>query len=695
MVFHYVQNIMRVLWAVLAKHYNTRYHKSSLRLTGVDRCGSERWCYSPPNNILTSDFGCPDWITSLDTITLTHLKMYAKDMKSKSVFSSIKLFVLCHGLLQLTQLLYSSYFKSTITTIERRFGLSSFSSGTISSLHEVGNTVLIVFVSYLGGRVHRPRLIGLGGILMSISALILALPHFLSQPYAFDSALHDRQDLCSVKVNSNMTESCGMSETKRIADTNNLWLLMAIAQLLFGVGSVPIQPFGISYVDDFAGRGNSPLYIAILFAVSVFGPVFGFLLGSVMLTIYVDVDRTGSVNSAELSPTDPRWVGAWWMGLLISSASLALTSIPYFFFPRSMPVESTVRCGTQINILTEDSKRPEVSLLEFIKMFPRLFVRLLLSPLFLLLVLSQCCFSSVIAGLATFLNKFLERQYSTTAAYSSLLIGAVNLPGVAFGLLAGGFIMKRTGLTLKTIPRFSVTMLSISIVLLIPLFFMGCPTQRVAEVNYKPQGSLAGCHNNCSCSSTSFNPVCGADDTEYTSPCHAGCSDYDRDPDNPRRVLRYTNCICLGGRPDSQTARPGPCPNTCPHFLLPVMFLISLAGLIASLTHNPIYMMVLRTVPQEDKSFAIGVQFLLMRLLAWLPAPALFGIVIDSSCVWWKRVCGKKLGCGYYDNNILRNRYLGLQVGFKAMGIFLLAVVGWKVQRIREYNLEKTPDGPL
>ncbi|KAM9479068.1 solute carrier organic anion transporter family member 2A1-like isoform 2-T2 [Salvelinus alpinus] len=551
--------------------------------------------------------------------------------KPTSVFSNIKLFVLCHGLLQLTQLLYSSYFKSTITTIERRFGLSSVSSGTISSLHEVGNTILIVFVSYLGSRVHRPRLIGLGGLLMSISALILALPHFLSQPYNYDSVIHDRQDLCSLQGTSNTTEACGKTEIKRIADTNNLWMLMAIAQLLFGVGSVPIQPFGISYVDDFAGRGNSPLYIAILFAVSVFGPAFGFLLGSVMLRIYVDVDRTGSVTNAELAPTDPRWVGAWWIGLLISSASLALTSAPYFFFPRSMPLED--ESGTAAPIPNEDSKKPEFSMLDFLKMFPKLFVRLLLSPLFLLLVLSQCCFSSVIAGLATFLNKFLERQYSTTTAYSNLLIGAVNLPSVAVGMLVGGVIMKRTGLSLKTIPRFSVAMLTISVLLIIPLFFMGCPTQRVAEVNFTPQGSLATCYSNCSCPANAFNPVCGSDNIEYLSPCHAGCKEYTKDSKNKFRVLEYTDCVCTA---DSQgsgggTARPGPCPNQCPHFLLPVMFLISLAGLIASLTHNPIYMMVLRTVPHEDKSFAIGVQFLLMRVLAWLPA--LFNMTIPSSCI--------------------------------------------------------------
>lgn len=62
--------------------------------------------------------------------------------------------------------------------------------------------------------------------------------------------------------------------------------------------------------------------------------------------------------------------------------------------------------------------------------------------------------------------------------------GAVNLPAVAVGMLIGGVIMKKAGLTLKTIPRFCVAMLSVSTLLFIPLFFMGCPTQKVSEVNH-------------------------------------------------------------------------------------------------------------------------------------------------------------------------------------------------------------------
>lgn len=149
----------------------------------------------------------------------------------------------------------------------------------------------------------------------------------------------------------------------------------------------PVKEY-CEYCDQLKERQSSPAvlqklsltaafsFTAILFAVSVFGPAIGYLLGSVVLRIYVDVDKTGLGIDEVLMPVpelfysqvgagkvahccfwsllflagaeqelrhgDPRWVGAWWMGLLITTGCLVLTSIPYFFFPRRMPVEDEV-----------------------------------------------------------------------------------------------------------------------------------------------------------------------------------------------------------------------------------------------------------------------------------------------------------------------------------------------------------------
>lgn len=73
-------------------------------------------------------------------------------------------------LVTLQQAVSSGYINSVITTIEKRFEISSGLSGLIASSYEIGNVVTVIFVSYLGSRRHIPKWIGIGKIIIDFFA---------------------------------------------------------------------------------------------------------------------------------------------------------------------------------------------------------------------------------------------------------------------------------------------------------------------------------------------------------------------------------------------------------------------------------------------------------------------------------------------------------------------------------------------
>ncbi|MEQ2227222.1 Solute carrier organic anion transporter member 3A1 [Ilyodon furcidens] len=185
------------------------------------------------------------------------------NQKKTSCFSNIKIFLVAECALMLAQGTVGAYLVSVLTTLERRFNLQSADVGVIASSFEIGNLALILFVSYFGAKAHRPRLIGCGGIVMALGALLSALPEFLTHQYEYEAGdswhAEDGRDICSNKTRSENRDS-GFNCGNR-ANTNMMYLLLIGAQVLLGIGATPVQPLGVSYIDDHVHKKDSSLYI--------------------------------------------------------------------------------------------------------------------------------------------------------------------------------------------------------------------------------------------------------------------------------------------------------------------------------------------------------------------------------------------------------------------------------------------------
>lgn len=68
------------------------------------------------------------------------------------------------------------------------------------------------------------------------------------------------------------------------------WLSMGIVFVgifVVGIGSTGIYSFGIPFLDDNAGKENSPLALAFAMTSRIVGPTIGYALGAVVLSIFV------------------------------------------------------------------------------------------------------------------------------------------------------------------------------------------------------------------------------------------------------------------------------------------------------------------------------------------------------------------------------------------------------------------------
>uniref|UniRef100_A0A8D3AGU4 Solute carrier organic anion transporter family member n=1 Tax=Scophthalmus maximus TaxID=52904 RepID=A0A8D3AGU4_SCOMX len=582
------------------------------------------------------------------------------------------LFFLCMASF-LQGIVINGFINTVITSIEKRFDLRSYQTGLIASSYDIAACICLAFVSYFGGTGHKPRWLGWGVLIMALGSLVFALPHFTTPSYQV--SLSEQTGMCS----ANRTSPCQDQEGGGLSNYRFVFML---SQFLHGVGTTPLYTLGVTYLDENVQSNYAPVYIGIFYTFSIVGPAVGYLLGGYFLNIYSEVHLT-----TEMTPDNPLWVGAWWIGFLIGGAAAVPVAFLILGYPRQLPgsQEYMAMRVSEAHQL-KDGSHTTASDPKFgksVKDMPRSVLLLLKNPTFLFLCLAGATEATLLSGMSTFGPKFLESQFSLSASEAATWFGYMVVPAGGGGTFLGGYTVKRLNLRCRGIIYFCMMCATVSLLAMF-IFLIHCPNMPMAGVTTPYQSALmeqhqldnssmelnltVGCNAVCGCARELYNPVCGADGVMYYSPCHAGCRSINNtEPSTGKQV--YSGCSCVVGNVSwgqDGFALAGKCGSVC-HYMPAFLSFLFILILFTFLCSIPALTATLRCVPDSQRSFALGIQWIVVRALGSIPGPIIFGSMIDTSCILWQDQCGEQGSCSLYQNSAMSQNTLVTGIICKVM----------------------------
>ncbi|KAM6298855.1 solute carrier organic anion transporter family member 4A1 [Aegotheles albertisi] len=570
----------------------------------------------------------------------------------------------------------NGFINTVITSIERRFDLRSYQSGLIASSYDIAACICLTFVSYFGGNGHKPRWLGWGVLVMGLGSLLFALPHFTTGRYEARSVAE--VGICG----GNQSLPCSQAASS----LSSYRFVFMLGQFLHGMGATPLYTLGVTYLDENVKTNYSPVYIAVFYTAAILGPAAGYLVGGMFLNIYTEIGR-----EVDIAPENTLWVGAWWIGFLGAGAASLLISIPILGYPQRLPGSQryTVMRVSEAHQLKDGShkKASDPNFGKTVKDLPRSVLLLLKNPTFIFLCLAGATEATLIAGMSTFGPKFLESQFSLSASEAATFFGYLVVPAGGGGTFLGGFLVNKFKLRCSGIIKLCL-LCTVSSLLAIFIFFIHCPNMPMAGVTQMYEGSAlpgghlnltAACNAECVCLQETYSPVCGNDGIMYYSPCHAGCKKVSENLRNGRKVYHECSCIERTLLPGPGDAEAGKCTSSCAKrpLLLFFMFVVILFTFLSSI---PALTATLRCVSDRQRSFALGIQWIVVRTLGGIPGPIAFGSMIDKSCLLWQDQCGEQGSCYVYQNSAMSRYTLTAGLVYKVLGttFFIVACLLYK-----------------
>jgi len=571
-------------------------------------------------------------------------------------------------------------YPGSISTIEKRFGFSSYMMGMVTSSYDVAAMILTPLISYIGGSRKKPAFCAWGVFAMGVGFFIFMLPHFVSPPYEA-GVVHVTNTTLSGSdsglCTANRTDFGGKGNCKDETTGGNTlyYALFILGMVVAGAGCTPMIALGIPYMDENVSANVSPMYVGIFFASGISAVAVGFVCISKFLSMFVEPGVQTS-----LAIRDPRWVGNWWLGFPIFGAICVFWSIWLLGFPKKFPLtkkELGIGLGedkTAAKVAKEEEEKEEekeegkvkasyTKLKDLPKATKLVFSRL---P-FVFITLGVCLenFNMSVGG--AFMPKVIQTQFYLPPGKAALLFGVIAIPCAFSGNLLGAYINKRLKLKLTESARMCFITAVLGVILTCFLH-VKCDTPNIAGVN-RPYLNSSGsvqlsspCNQACNCTGVSYVPVCGGSLT-YFSPCHAGCNKANK---TNKGSFSYSTCACVAktGQTSGEATK-GTCGVDCRLNLLLFLIILALMPFTACVNDIPATIVTLRSVPPAQRSYALGIQMDLVRILGAIPGPIVFGALLDKTCILWNTKCGRKGHCLEYDHDGLAQVVVGVFVACK------------------------------
>ncbi|XP_063405834.1 solute carrier organic anion transporter family member 3A1-like [Mytilus trossulus] len=597
-------------------------------------------------------------------------------------FAKIKFFAIFYSIAALVTSTLSVYIASQITTLEKQFGFTSTQSGLLMSCNDIGYLAVTLFVSYFAEKVHPPRVLSFSTILFGAAGLICAIPYFMSQMHSktllSKSSNLNRSNalragmapgqLCRassafIQSNSAMNCSSNSNPPASIGVANDFtpvaMAIIAIGMIIQGIGKSPRQAFVTTYIDNNVDKTKTAVYVGGIMAVAIFGPALGFGLGGLFSRMYV------TLEDVDISPRDPRWIGAWWVGFLTFGAGSLITALPVMCFPKRFH-EKTKETKEVKN------KRKTRWIVGFFKAIYALFR----NKFYMLILFRKCLTLIIVSGSIAFGSKYVETQFSLPAWQSNLALGIGRIMTISIGTFIGGYFTSKKKLSPLGCSKFIFILSFFTMANYAIIMFLGCETPEIIGYNRKLSNTSNICVDNCNCNSEEYFPVCGSDNNNYFSLCHAGCTS---------SMKGFTNCTCIGA---TATAQPGLCSTDCPMFF-PYIIVSCVFGIIESFGIMPSLIFMMRSVKEKQKGIAVGFSAFISTF-GWFLGPVIFGEVIDMCCEIWSSRCGVKGSCALYDNVNFRYGIFGFCLILSCF-IIILDLVNYLIARKKtDWNIGNT-----